>query len=341
MRGLTVTLSLFIVLFASVFSTAMADRMHQVNYGDTLWDLSIRYYDTPFHWEDILEANESLEGVEFLRPGSELIIPDIYGTTVSTSSGDDTLFGIYSTSAASSRPLLSRLLLETTGMVTYDPPAPVCYVVETNVNEVDEYASDIAIPGDEIALDIGQNQGVEIGRVYKIYNIGEEIRHPETGEKIGKVIRVAGVCRVNRTSPTASVALIEHAYIPVVVGDYLVPYTSTAPVEVSGSDVVSGMDAWIIAFQDPDSKIAYAFDIAFLDRGSEDGLQSGDVFNMYKYGQLFDSPSGGTVITPNIPISKLIILSTTLENSAAMIFSSSSTDLIEIGDRIELVREQQ
>lgn len=340
MRGLTVTLSMFIVFSASVFSTAMADRMHQINYGDTLWDLSIRYYNTPFHWEDILEANESLEGVEFLRPGSELIIPDIYSTTVSTSGGN-TSVDIYTASLVSSRSLLSRLLLETTGMVTDDPPAPVCYVVGINVDDVDEYTSESAIPGDMIALDIGQNQGVEIGRVYKIYNIGEEVRHPETGEKLGKVIRVAGVCRVVRTSPTASVALLEHAYLPVIVGDYLVPYTSTAPIEVSSNGIVSGIDAWIIAFQDPDTERAYAFDIIFLDRGSEDGLQSGDIFNMYKYGQLFDSPSGGTVITPNIPISRLIILSTTLENSAAMIFLSSSIDLVDIGDRIELVREQQ
>ncbi|MCD4847303.1 MAG: LysM peptidoglycan-binding domain-containing protein [Candidatus Aegiribacteria sp.] len=340
MRGLTVTLSIFIVFSASVFSFVMADRMHQVYYGDTLWDLSIRYYNTPFHWEDILEANESLEGIELLRPGTELIIPDIYGTTVSTSVVN-TSIDIYTASLTSSGSLLSRLLLETTGMVTFDPPAPVCYVVEINVDEVDEYASEFAIPGDMIALDIGQNQGVEIGRVYKIYNIGEEVRHPETGEKLGEVIRVAGVCRVIRTSPTASVALLEHCYLPVIVGDYLVPYTSIAPVEVSSNGVVSGMDAWVIAFQDPDTDKAYAFDIVFLDRGSEDGLQAGDIFNMYKYGQLFDSPSGSTVVTPNIPISRLIILSTTLENSAAIIFSSSSIDLIEIGDRIELAREQQ
>ncbi|MCK4672337.1 MAG: LysM peptidoglycan-binding domain-containing protein, partial [Candidatus Aegiribacteria sp.] len=290
MRGLTVTLSIFIVLLASVFLTAMADRMHQINYGDTLWDLSIRYYNTPFYWEDILQANESLEGVEFLRPGSELIIPEIFGTTVSISGGN-TSVEFYTTSLTSSRSLLSRLLLETTGMVTYNPPDAVCYIVEINVDEVDEYPGEFAMPGDMIAIDIGQNQGVEIDRVYKIYNIGEEVRHPETGEKLGKVIRVAGVCRVVRTSPTASVALIEHAYLPVITGDFLVPYTSTAPVEVSSNGVVSGMDAWVIAFQDPDIDRAYAFDIVFLDRGSEDGLQSGDVFDMYKYGQLFDSPS--------------------------------------------------
>lgn len=339
MRGLTVTLSIFILLFVSVFSIAIADRMHQVNYGDTLWDLSIRYYDTPFHWEDILQANESLEGVEFLSPGSELIIPDIYSTTVSTSGGN-TAVDIYTTSLTSSRALLSRLLLETTGMVTDNPPAPVCYIVETNVDETVQYSSGSSIQGDMIAMDIGQNQGVEIDRVYKIYNVGEEVKHPETGEKLGTVFRVAGVCRVIRTSPTASVALLEHTYFPVIVGDFLVPYTSIAPVEISSNGVVSGMDAWVIAFQDPDSQRAYAFDIIFLDKGSEDGLQSGDIFNMYKYGQLFDSPSGGTVVTPNIPISRLIILSTALENSAAMIFSSSSIDLIEIGDRIELVREQ-
>ncbi len=340
MRSLTVTVSIFIVFLASVFSTAMADRIHQVTYGDTLWDLSIRYYNTPFHWEDILGANESLEGVEFLRPGSELIIPDIYGTTTTSVSGVGTSVAVHTTSLSSSRSLLSRLLLETTGMVTDDPPPPVCYVVGTNVDHVDEYASEFSLPGDMIAIDIGQNQGVEIGRVYKIYNVGEEVQHPETGEILGKVIRVAGVCRVVRSSPTASVALLEHAYLPVIVGDYLVPYTSIAPVEVSSNGVVNGMDAWIIAFQNSDIERAYAFDIVFLDRGSEDGLQPGDIFNMYKYGQLFDSPTEITVVTPDIPVSSLIILSATNENSAAMIFSSSSIDIIEIGDRIELAREQ-
>lgn len=340
MRNFTVMLSLFVLFAASMFSVSTADRIHQVGYGDTLWDLSIRYYDTPFHWEDILEANESLEGVEYLQPGTELIIPDMFASTVSSVAYDESFNRIYTTSISSSRPLLSRLLLETTGMVTDNPPDPVCYILETNVEDEEKFAVDDAYPGDIVVIDIGQDQGVVPGRVYKILKIGEEVKHPRTGEAIGWVYRVAGICSVTGTTPSTSVAVIEHAYLPVSRGDYLIPYTSSAPVAVSHTDVIEGIDAYVIAFQDNDAIQAYAFDIIYLDRGFEDGLCPGDVFSMFKYGHMAESVSGSIVMTPDIPVSQLIILDTTRSTSAAMIFSSSSFDLIEIGDRIELVGKQ-
>ena len=326
-----------LVLLAGALVTVDAARTHVIRYGDTLWDLSIRYYNTPFHWEDILEANPTAE-VRYLMPGEELMIPDIYATH--TSSYDSEFTGAYITSATSSRSLLSRLVLETAGMVTDDPPDPVSYIIDTDVEEMDEFSDEFTFSGDLIAIDIGQDQGVEINRVYKIYERGEEIRHPRTGALIGNVIRVAGVCRVIDTDPSSSIALLEHCYIPVNIGDFLVPYSSSAPVEVSTSDVVEELDAYVLAFRDKDLERAYSYDVVYIDRGSEDGLQPGDIYTMYKYGETLHSPSGEMVTTPDVELSELIILDTRQETSAAMIFSISTSELISVGDRIEIIRKQ-
>ncbi|MCK4806459.1 MAG: LysM peptidoglycan-binding domain-containing protein, partial [Candidatus Aegiribacteria sp.] len=277
MKSFTVTLSVLILLIGAAFSVSAAARTHYVGYEDTLWDLSIHYYNTPFHWEDILNANPFLEGVEYLQPGSELIIPDISGIMISSQSYDSGYSGIYTTSGTSSRPLLSRLTLETAGMVTNDPPDAVCYIIELDVEDEDVFIGSGAYPGDLVAIDIGQYQGVVRERVYKIYNVGEEVRHPQTGILLGNVIRVAGICRVVDTSLSSSVALIEHAYLPVITGDYLVPYTSSAPIPVSGSEVVGDIDAYILAFQDPDLERAYSYDVVYIDRGMDDGLKPGDI----------------------------------------------------------------
>jgi len=69
-------------------------------------------------------------------------------------------------------------------------------------------------------------------------------------------------------------------------------------------------------------------------------LNPGDVFSLFKYGEEVPTPSGGTVETPDIQVSQLIILETTQSTSSAMIFSISSSNLVQIGDRIELVRKQ-
>jgi hypothetical protein len=284
-------------------------------------------------WETILSANPGAQ-VFNLRPGSTLVIPYLasYG-------GSD---GMYTTAGlTSSQALLSRLQLETTGMVGELPSNISGYIVETNTDENDEFGDEIALPGDALAIDIGQDQGAEIGKVYRILDVGEEVRHPETGDRMGSVIRVAGVCRVVQTTPTTSRATLEHSYLQVEAGQILVPYTSYAPVFVSGDDVVNGLEAYVVAFQDEDALKAYAFDVIYIDRGSNDGLKPGDLFNMYQYGEEMRSPSGEMVETPDICISELVILDATQETAAAMIYSSSSADLVEIGNRIHLVRQQR
>ncbi len=338
MKSFTVILSVLILLIGAAFSLSAAAGTHYVRQGDTLWDLSMHYYNTPFRWMDILNANPLLEGVEYLQPGDELIIPVLSGLSISL---QDDYSGIYTTSGTSSRPLLSRLTLETSGMVTNDPPDAVSYIIAIDVEEDEStIIGSAALPGDLVAIDIGYDQGVQIDRVYKIYQIGEEVRHPQTGILLGNVIRVAGVCRVIDVSTSSSVALIEHAYITVHTGDYLVPYTSSAAVPVAGSEVVADIDAYVLAFRNSDLERAYSYDVIYIDRGTDDGLEPGDIFNMYEYGHAVLSPSGETVVTPDIPVSDLIILETRQNTSAALIFSISSSDLVHIGDRIELIRKQ-
>ena len=340
MKSFTVSLSVLILLIGAAFSVTAAERTHYVRYGDTLWELSIYYYNTPFHWEDILNANPFLEGVEYLQPGTELVLPDISGTRITQQAYDSGDSGVYTTSGSSSRPLLSSLTLATAGMVTSNPPDALGYIIELNVNDQEmDFVSEV-YPGDLVAIDIGQNQGVTAETVYRIYAIGEEVRHPQTGIILGNVVRVAGVCRVTETSLSSSNAMIEHAYIPVSAGDLLVPYTSTAPVPVMGSAIAEGIDAYVLAFRDPDLSRAYSYDVIYIDKGTEDGLISGDIFNMFNYGHEILSPSGSTVLTPDLAVCELIILETQTNTSAAMITSISTTDLVQIGDRIELIRKQ-
>jgi len=333
MRAIGGSAALFILLTAAAFTTSMGDRLHVIRYGDTLWDLSTLYYDNPLLWGTIQEANP-LADIHNLRPGETLVIPLADGQVISQG-------GVYSsTGLTSSRALLSRLQLETTGMLTGEPLSVSGHVLETNTDENDEFGDEVALPGDELALDIGTDQGVEVGRVYRILDVGEEVRHPETGDPLGNVVRVAGVCRVVETYNTTSLAILEHGYLTVVAGQILVPYTSYAPITVSGTDVVDGLDAYVVAFQDRDALKAYAFDVVYIDRGSSDGLRPGDLFEMYQYGHEVESASGTDVVTPDIPICEFVILDTTLETSAAMIYANSSADLVDIGDRIELVRRQ-
>ncbi len=50
-------------------------RLHRVRQGESLYQISTLYYGTPFHWRDILQANNLSSIVLF--GGELLIIPEI------------------------------------------------------------------------------------------------------------------------------------------------------------------------------------------------------------------------------------------------------------------------
>ena len=56
---------------------------HDVVNGDTLWDLSARYYGNPFDWRRIWDANrDQVDNPNLILPGQVLNIPDTDVATV-------------------------------------------------------------------------------------------------------------------------------------------------------------------------------------------------------------------------------------------------------------------
>ena len=54
-----------------------AQKFHIVRKGETLSEISRKYYDSANKWQKILEANrDEIEDVSKLKPGTKLIIPE-------------------------------------------------------------------------------------------------------------------------------------------------------------------------------------------------------------------------------------------------------------------------
>jgi hypothetical protein len=80
-RSATAILALFIFTGA-----AQAQQRHTVVDGETLWALAQRYYNDPWRWPRIYEANRApsgqVEDAHRIYPGEVLVIPDIAATPV-------------------------------------------------------------------------------------------------------------------------------------------------------------------------------------------------------------------------------------------------------------------
>ena len=74
--------------FSTIESDSNSYKYHEVNYNDTLWSISDRYYRNPLLWPDIYEKNQDIiYDADLILPGQRLIIykqisPDDYRKAV-------------------------------------------------------------------------------------------------------------------------------------------------------------------------------------------------------------------------------------------------------------------
>mgnify|MGYP002394859270 CR=1 FL=1 len=318
------------------------DVQYEVGYGDTLWDLAIRFYGDPHRWEEILQANPQLPGPGSLQPGKTIVIPDAMAGMGTGSAVDLTDYStIRVPNRAANVPMLSRLRVETAGWVATDPVNPLGYVLAVDVEETDELRKDRAILGDLIEIDMGGDQGVQQGDVFQLARECEMVSNPETMEHFGQIIRVVGVCRVLNTTAETSIAKVEHSYLPAQFGDVIMEYSPAANISINPQPVVEELTAYVVGFRDPDLSDAFPYDVVYLTRGSNDGLEPGDMFAAYEYGESVINPAGETIQTADIPVVELVILTTTPGSSAAIVSASINSDLVQVGERLHLVRRTQ
>lgn len=327
------------LLFALLVTASVASE-YVVGYGDTLSDISLHYYGTWEKWVDILEANPELQGAEYLVPGMVLEIPNVTGvTSASGSSRYVTEIPAGAVLIRSSEPVISRIQRESAGFVSYSHLNPEGYVLATNAEDEGVYRHITALPGDLLELDFGANQGVEVGRVYHVLRQCEEVEDPDTGTR-GHIIRVAGVCQVESITPSTSIAKVQHGYLPILEGDMLMPYQAAGDIRIQNEPGVDRGLIWVLGFRDPDRDCAFTYDVIYLSAGSSQGISPGDVFTAYSASEQVRDVSDQLVYTAEIPISDVVVLTTEARSCAALIVSTRTANLIELGDKLYLSRSQ-
>jgi len=345
-----------------VWGLGLTQETHVVEKGETLWRISSNRLEDPFHWWQIYKANvDQIEDPHWIYPGQRFVIPPLgyeeaevmewslaHGQAeremgpgeaemvapgeepgvpspeVEISAEETVRVGLWKQQV----PIVPPSLVYRAGYVTRERPewAQVAAAVQTGVREI--------LLHHEVLVKRGIQDGVQEGDFLTVGRIGKGVRHPRSGKALGKVFYVVGTLRVTAVQENSCRALVEECYESIKLGDIVIPFEE--PIVPTGKELVETgrqVEGVIVAKFADESKLMPS-EIVYIDRGKEDGIHAGDVFEVYRMGKKMRG-----VLDPTRVVGELQVLRVREETCSAVMTSIDNRLDLRVGELIRLRRE--
>lgn len=328
--------------------------IHKIVPRDTLWDITGHYLKNPFKWPNIWKLNPYIKNPHLIYPGNTVkLTPN--GIEV-LSSDDARAEGLTKVGLEPSEgevlilepePGLSGETTQAAAPVVEEPIAPKgpsyrdYAMAKSGFISEKEFQASGAVVGpkedkllmtseDEVFLSFKDKSAVKEGGRYTIYNAGKKIVHPETGKSLGYETEILGSLVVTRLNGFVE-AVVDSAYKEIPAGARVKPYSEPVrEVEIIKAD--SEISGVIVMALEGRENLATG-DIAYLDKGSTDGLRKGNMMRIFRTLPEAEDPMGGKdVIPPPVELGTLVVLEAGEKTSTAIVVKGLKP--INWGDKV-------
>ena len=337
----------FVVLSVSIPREGLTDKIkedevvyYKIIEGDTLWDITERFFEDPFKWPRLWKRNPYIKNPHLIYPGDVLkITPEAIEVVKRVTVPELPVIKLEPPppppveEEVIAAPLVEELLPP-------PPPLPLPAVKKfishliardgfiTKEELVESGA--IAAPKDEdiymhereeVFMSFRDPGSVFVGDRYTIVSVIKEVRHPVTEEPVGNIVKKLGSLVITGIGEVIE-GRIDVSYEEIEAGTKVVPFAEPIKeVEVVGAQsVVTG---YIVT-----SLVGRTFlsesDMVVIDRGESDGLTEGNILRIYRErGEVKDPlDKKKTIALPSEEIGALIVIDAKEQFSTAVILKS-------------------
>jgi hypothetical protein len=293
---------------------------YTIQKGDTLWDLSQKFSDTPWQWPEMWKENQQIANPHRIYPGERIRLYRRRGTQ-----------GIGEGKPFKDRPEITKLLeyyyasIERVGFIRKEPVISHGSVFKVEGNKT------MISTGDMVYIRPENNHTLRPGAKYTIYRTLKPIVEKDTDKFIGIQHLFAGAVEITIKRPEFVLGRIVASYRPMKVGDLLMPFQERLP-RIGLQPSPAGMQGKIVGSEE--HRVIFGeSDIAFIDRGEQDGVRTGQLYWIYKQEKYRINPEkkSETTLTP-VLLGELLVLHT--EKTTSTVIITDSRDVIQAESEI-------
>lgn len=320
---LVMYLCVFAVISAFPFSSRAEESETSVEHeagvyytiqkGDTLWDLSHRFLDSPWQWPDVWSENSQIANPHRIYPGDRIrlfqrkdvarwVDTDLDKEVVEEK---EPLYYFYSA-------------IDKIGFIKKEPATPRGTIFKVKDDK------EMISKGDLVYIRLNEDTSFIPGNKFTVYRTLKPLRDRRTNSYIGVQHYLTGVVEITKIEPKFAVARVVQSFRPIEVNDQLIPYVKRSPKiilteskkELKGKIIVSEEHASIIGDNT----------VAFIDKGNKDGVKPGQTYTIfYQEKKRLDPKTKGVVYLTPVDFGTLLVLHAEETTSTVLITSAEKS----------------
>lgn len=344
---LLLTLALLVFLPALVTAADKpAARTYVIKKGDTLWGISQRFIKDPYYWPNLWSNNPFIANPHLIYPGQKVAIYDGRIELVPEFPKSDEAKAEESTAPAPSSeaavaepaeelPVVQEAITIRTmggaeGFVSQDQIDSAGTLIDATDNRL------LMATGDTVFCDMKNLSGTNPGDIFSLVEVGAEVFHPVSGQPMGKQVAEVGSLEVLSVNDSVATARIINATREIHRTNLLIPFKAPM-MEIDLKRSEQPAEGVIISAKE--SKIGIGQnDIIYIDLGSADGVEPGNMVNLIRKRKPSDFIVKKTEVNlPDVLLGAAVILTTEQHTASALVIKS--VQALYRGDQVIAVTE--
>jgi hypothetical protein len=252
---------------------------YTVQKGDTLWDLSQRFVDSPWQWPEMWRENKQLTNPHWIYPGERIRLfrkTDQYLNELPPPIQAPV-------DAAAERPVdLPPLAVDfvyanfdRVGFIRKQPLQPSGVIFKSSDDKRLVSTGDLVYVQHPAS---GKNHQFNPGSRFTVYTTLKPNKDNKAQRTHGTQYYLLGTVEIVKNHAEYALAKVTESYRAIRVGDMIMPYQAR-PASVPIVDSTPGIRGQIISAEEQTEMMADLF-VAFIDKGSDDRIVPGQVYTV-------------------------------------------------------------
>ena len=295
---------------------------YTIQRGDPLWDLSDKFFDSPWYWPELWQENEQIPNPHWIYPGERIRLFQKQGKDTFTFNipepepiVQETAVEVVQEAAPEEKTVYySYPPMDAVGFIRKEPVYPLGYIFKVKNDNV------LIHEGNTVYIRYADKDARPImqGGKYTIYRKLDPTSDRNRNRELGGQYYIVGIVEVAQVEADFVIAKVVKSFRALDIDDFILPYEGR-PTKIPIVKSVPELNGTIIVSEEH-AQLIGDMSLAFIDKGKADNVQEGQIYTIYYQEKEKVKTQGkeSVILTP-VDFGRLIVLRTEQETATVLV----------------------